>query len=158
MQLEGSGGPFWLQVGRSRDSFGSKLGGSWLIFGVLWRLWGPKNRSKMALGGVLGPSCLQEPTRSRKARSLDPLAPPSWRSKSSKNRSKMDPRSIQFLSCFWHRFLIDFCIDFGSILGSIFGLLLAVWCWDVVFSQEAIFEGRLRRNASFSLYVGTKNQ
>ena len=66
------------------------------------------NLWKFDLGGSWGvfwvPKWPREPTWPRKFESLNPLGPPSWEPKSSKNRSKIDPKLSKFSDHFVDRF------------------------------------------------------
>ena len=53
---------------------------------------------------IWAPRWLREPTWPRKPDSLDPLGPPSWEPKSTKNRSKIDPKLSKFSDHFVDRF------------------------------------------------------
>ena len=132
---------------------GSKLGGSWLIFGVLGRLWWPNNRSKMALAGVLkgswrllegswrglgailGPSWAILAPRANKTTtswSFGPPGPPKLEAKteqkSIQNGSKIHSIFSLLLGSIFHRFLSRFCIDFGVDFWSVVGCLVLGCC------------------------------
>ena len=71
----------------------------------------PKIELGWGLGAIWAPRWLREPTWPRNPDSLDPLGPPSWEPKLTKNHWKINPE--------FNDFLITFLIDFGTLLGLI---------------------------------------
>ena len=61
-----------------------------------------------ALGAILGPRWLKTTPRAPKPISLDPLGRRSWKSTSTKNRSRSDVKCDHFLSDFLHNLLKRF--------------------------------------------------
>ena len=63
-----------------------------------------RNRAWMGPGGHLGSKVAPGADLTPKTDSLDPLGPPSWEPKSTKNRSKIDPKLSKFSDHFVDRF------------------------------------------------------
>ena len=64
----------------------------------------PKIELGWGLGAIWAPRWLREPTWPRNHDSLDPLGPPSWEPKLSKNHQKIDPKLNMFFDHFFDRF------------------------------------------------------
>ena len=86
--------------GRLLGALGEGLGRSW---GGSWGSWGPNWR--------------QDSSKSRKTKTLDPLGTPSWRPKSTKNRSEGDSKCVFFWMGCWMGFktiLVPTWLQLGS--------------------------------------------